>query len=97
MFAYLQGEGFTKTAPVIPIPGFILLDLKMPKMDGFAVLEWLKTHPEHAEIPVVVLSGFVDMAGQVTGAYQLGANSFLPKPVQQKDIQSILTLCNISI
>jgi two-component system CheB/CheR fusion protein len=42
------------------------LDLKMPKMDGFEVLRWLKGHPEHAEVPIVVLSGRFDMAGQVT-------------------------------
>jgi CheY-like chemotaxis protein len=61
------------------------------------VLEWLKEHPEFSKIPIVVLSGFVGMAGQVTKAYQLGAHSFLPKPVLQQDIESILSYLNISI
>jgi two-component system, sensor histidine kinase and response regulator len=69
----------------------------MPRMDGFEVLKWLKSRPEHSDIPIVVLSGFVDMAGQVTRAVQLGAHSFLPKPVQPQDIQSILGLLKVSI
>ena len=69
----------------------------MPKMDGFEVLEWLKNHPEHAGVPVVVLSGRFDMPGQVTKAYQSGAHSFLPKPVQEQDIRSILSLLKVSI
>ena len=69
----------------------------MPRMDGFAVLQWLKNHPEHAKVPVVVLSGLAGMAGLVTKAYQLGAHSFLPKPVQAQDIQSVLHLLKISV
>jgi len=97
LVAYLQGEGLYQDRSHYPLPGLVLLDLNMPKMDGFAVLEWLKNHPEHAEIPIVVLSGFVDLVEQVTRAYGRGAHSFLPKPVQQRDIQSILSLLKISI
>jgi CheY-like chemotaxis protein len=97
LVAYLQGDDLYHDRSQYPYPGLVLLDLKMPKMDGFEVLQWLKDHPEHAEVPIVVLSGFVDMAGQVTKAYQLGAHSFLPKPVQQEDIQSILSLLKISV
>jgi CheY-like chemotaxis protein len=95
--AYLQGEGLYQDRSHYPMPGLVLLDLKMPKMDGFEVLEWLKNHPEHGEIPIVVLSGFVDMVEQVTRAYNQGAHSFLTKPVQLRDIQSILSLLKISI
>jgi CheY-like chemotaxis protein len=94
---YLQGEGLYQDRSRYPLPGLVLLDLKMPKMDGFQVLEWLKAHPEHAEIPIVVLSGFVDMVEQVTRAYNRGAHSFLTKPIQLRDIQSILSLLKISI
>src|SRR5271170_1886221 len=89
LVAYLQGESLYQDRIHYPLPGLVLLDLKMPKMDGFAVLEWLKDHPEHAEIPIVVLSGFADMVAHVTRAYGQGAHAFLPKPVQLRDIQSI--------
>ena len=97
LVAYLLGEGLYKDRSHYPLPGLVLLDLQMPKMDGFAVLDWLKSHPEQAEVPIVVLSGRFDMAGQVTRAYQLGAHSFLPKPVQEQDIKSIVSLLKISI
>jgi CheY-like chemotaxis protein len=97
LVAYLQGDDLYRDRSQYPLPGLVLLDLKMPKMDGFAVLEWLKGHPEHAEVPIVVLSGFVDMVEQVTRAYGQGAHAFLTKPVQLRDIQSILSLLKISI
>ncbi len=97
LVAYLQGDGLYQDRTRYPLPGLVLLDLKMPKMDGFEVLEWLKAHPEHADVPIVVLSGFVDMVEQVTRAYDRGAHSFLTKPVQLRDIQSILSLLKISI
>ena len=97
LVAYLQGEGLYQDRSRYPYPALVLLDLNMPKMDGFEVLQWLKGHPEHAAIPIVVLSGRFDMPGQVTRAYQLGAHSFLPKPILLQDIQSILSHLKISI
>jgi CheY-like chemotaxis protein len=97
LIAYLQGEDLYRDRSRFPYPGLVLLDLKMPKMDGFEVLQWVKDHPEHSKVPIVVLSGCIGMAAQVTRACQLGALSFLPKPVQQQDIQSILALLKISI
>jgi CheY-like chemotaxis protein len=97
LVTYLQGNDLYRDRSRYPLPGLVLLDLKMPKMDGYAVLEWLKTHPEHAQVPIVVLSGFVDMVEQVTKAYGQGAHAFLTKPVQLRDIQSILSLLKISI
>ncbi len=97
LIAYLQGENIYHDRAQFPYPGLILLDLKMPSMDGFEVLQWLKDHPEHSKVPVVVLSGLAGMAGLVTKAYQLGAHSFLPKPVQAQDIQSILSIMKMSV
>ena len=97
LIAYLQGEGLYQDRSRYPYPGLILLDLKMPRMDGYAVLEWIKDHPEHAEVPIVVLSGFSGLVEQVMKACSQGAHSFLPKPVQLEDLQSILSLWKISI
>jgi CheY-like chemotaxis protein len=97
LLAYLQGENLYHDRAHYPYPGLILLDLMMPGMNGFEVLKWIKEHPSHSKIPIVVLSGTIDMPGQVTKAYQMGADSFLPKPVQAKDIQSILSVLKVSI
>jgi len=61
-------------------PLLILLDLKLPKMDGFEVLRVLKDHPEYQNIPVVILTTSTE-ENDVRSAYQGGANSYLSKPV----------------
>lgn len=64
-----------------PWPAVILLDLKLPKVDGLEVLRQLKQHAVLRVIPVVVLTTSAD-SGDVQTAYQLGANSYIVKPVE---------------
>lgn len=61
-------------------PLVILLDLKLPKVDGLEVLRTLKTHPVFRIIPVVVLSTSTEDS-DIQVAYQEGANSYIAKPV----------------
>lgn len=61
-------------------PVVILLDLKMPKMDGLEVLRQLKGHPVFCTIPVVVLTSSAEDR-DVREAYKLGVNSYIIKPV----------------
>jgi len=61
-------------------PVVILLDLKMPKVDGLEVLEHIKSHPEFKTIPIVVLTSSAEDR-DVHEAYKLGANSYIVKPV----------------
>lgn len=62
-----------------PRPHLILLDLKMPKLDGFEVLEKLKGDADLRTIPVVVLSSS-DRQEDINAAYRLGGNSYVRKP-----------------
>jgi CheY-like chemotaxis protein len=62
-----------------PLPDLILLDLKMPRMDGFELLRWIKNQPELCNIRVIVLTSSTQY-DDINRAYQLGANSFLIKP-----------------
>ncbi len=63
-----------------PLPAMVLLDIKMPGMDGFDVLRWIRQQPQFAKLCVVMLTG-VDEISKVNLAYQLGADSFLIKPL----------------
>ncbi len=62
-------------------PAVILLDLKLPRVDGLEVLRQFKTHATFRTIPVVVLTTSAEHA-DVQTAYQLGANSYIVKPVE---------------
>ena len=77
--AYLSGAGKYSDRTAHPIPQLMLLDLKMPKTDGFEVLKWIRAHPQLCGIRVVVLTSSEDIR-DVNLAYSLGANSFLVKP-----------------
>lgn len=82
--AYLTGEGKFANRNEYPLPTLLLLDLKMPRKDGFEVLEWIRKQPTLAGLRVVVLTTS-DRILDVNRAYQLGANSFLTKPVDFRD------------
>ena len=71
---------FPRWAAGEPLPVVILLDLKLPKVEGLEVLRQLKSHPEWRTIPVVVLTTSAENA-DVQAAYQLGVNSYIVKPV----------------
>lgn len=62
------------------LPVVILLDLKMPKINGLEVLHALKSHPRFKTIPVVVLTSSNEMS-DIRKAYELGVNSYIMKSV----------------
>lgn len=63
-----------------PWPSLILLDLKLPKVDGLEVLRQLKAHVQLRTIPVIILTTS-DEDADIQKAYALGANSYIVKPV----------------
>ena len=77
--AYLKGEGEYADRQQFPIPDLLLLDLKMPRVDGFEVLRWLQTQ-SFPELVVVVLSGS-DRREDIVEALQLGAHFYQTKQV----------------
>lgn len=71
------------------IPALILLDLKLPKVSGLAVLRQIKHHPKFRTIPVVMLTTS-DQDSDVHAAYDLGANSYIVKPINfEKFLEAI--------
>lgn len=78
LVAYMQGRGAFADRVRFPIPDLLLLDLLMPRKNGFEVLEWLQTQP-FDDMIVVVLSGAASQAKDAQRALDLGANYFQPK------------------
>ncbi|MDH6342873.1 two-component system sensor histidine kinase/response regulator [Parabacteroides sp. PFB2-12] len=66
-------------------PHLILLDIMMPEMDGYEVLQHLKSNPETNDIPVIIMSALSDMQSIVKG-YQLGAIEYVTKPFQREEL-----------
>jgi CheY-like chemotaxis protein len=86
---YLKGSGRFADRALHPLPVLLLLDLKMPRMHGFEVLEWLATQPELGDLPVVVLSSSSDES-DIRKARQLGARDYFVKPHSLEDMVNIL-------
>ncbi len=77
---YLFGEGSYSGRDTSVLPQVILLDLKLPKVDGLQVLERLRADPRTRHVPVVVLTSSAEEKDLIR-SYDLGANSYVRKPV----------------
>jgi CheY-like chemotaxis protein len=88
---YLAGKGKYSNRLEYPLPTLLLLDLKMPRMGGFEVLEWLRQQPNLANIRVIVLTSSAELR-DVNKAYGLGANSFLVKPLDFEETVSLAAM-----
>lgn len=78
---FLFGTGEYESRNINQKPRVILLDLKMPKVDGLEVLRKIKSHEFTKKIPVVVLTSSKENP-DIEKAYALGANSYIVKPVE---------------
>jgi CheY-like chemotaxis protein len=78
---YLQHRNPYNDPNQFPLPGLVLLDLKMPRMDGFEVLDWIHVREEFRHIPFVVFSAS-GCDADIKKALRLGASDFLSKPSQ---------------
>jgi CheY-like chemotaxis protein len=84
VISYLKGTGKFANRAEYPLPDLLLLDLKMPRTNGFEVLSWIRSQPSLAALRVLVLTSS-DELRDVNQAYNLGANSFLVKPHDFED------------
>ncbi|MEQ9438185.1 MAG: response regulator [Cyclobacteriaceae bacterium] len=70
-------------------PKLILLDLKLPKVDGISVLQEIKAHEEAKLVPVVILTSSDQEVDKISG-YMSGANSYVVKPVEYEEFQAAI-------
>lgn len=86
---YFAGAGKFADRRAFPMPGLVILDLKLPRASGFEVLREIRAHPEWRKLIVVILtaSGSDD---DIAKAYELGANAYLVKPIELTDFTKIV-------
>ncbi len=78
--AWLFGETGDALGARDPLPAVVLLDLRLPKVDGLEVLRRIRAHERTRLVPIVVLTSSKEEEDRLRG-YELGANSFVQKPV----------------
>lgn len=87
--SYMLGEGKYADRKAYEYPTFVITDLKMPRGDGFSVLQHLKANPEWAIIPTVVFSSSSDL-DDIKKSYMLGASSYHVKPHSTDELKEHL-------
>ena len=86
---YLAGTGQFAKRDKFPLPGLMLLDLKMPWMDGFDVLKWVRGHRSFDRLPVVVLTSS-KLQADVDQSRELGVYDYRVKPQSFEDLVRLL-------
>jgi CheY-like chemotaxis protein len=87
--AFVEGAGAYADRERHPLPGLILLDLKLPRRSGFEVLEAVRRNEPTQGTPVVVLTSS-DQTADIERAYRLGANAYLVKPVSREALLAMV-------
>lgn len=93
---YLKGEGEYADREQHPWPCMFLLDLRMPLVDGFEVLAWLRRRRRPKDLLVVILSASEDEADMLR-ALELGADAFFIKPQTYEDLVAIVRQLHIRL
>jgi CheY-like chemotaxis protein len=92
--AYLKGEGPYSDRTRFPLPIVMLLDLNMPKKNGYDVLTWVRAQPDLKRLAVYILTASLRIE-DVERAFYLGASSYLAKPGSLETLATMMrSLCD---
>ena len=87
--AYLKGEGHYHDRNKFPLPTVMLLDLNMPKQDGFEVLAWVRAQPVLKRLMIITLTASARIE-DVERAFDLVTTAFLVKPINLEALVSMM-------
>ncbi len=91
--AYLNGEGVYADHALCPFPEVLIVDLKMPRMSGLELLEWIRDHPDYKVIPTIIMSSS-RQDSDIVKAYELGANTYMIKPSSFDELARMVKLAH---
>jgi DNA-binding response OmpR family regulator len=86
---YLQGAAPFNDREKYPRANLLILDLKMPRLSGFEILNWLQAQPQSARVPAVILTG-APSAEDSGRAFEAGACGVFEKPVNLRELEQVL-------
>jgi CheY-like chemotaxis protein len=91
---YLRGDSIYADRIKYPLPCLMLLDLKMPRKNGFEVINWIREQPILKRLPIVVLTSS-RQDPDIVRAYESGANTYLVKPVKFEGLVEVMKALNL--
>ncbi|MEO6182485.1 MAG: response regulator [Verrucomicrobiota bacterium] len=92
---WLEGTGHHSDRSKFPVPSAIITDLKMPRVNGFELLQWVRTQPRYSKLPVIVFSSSNEVR-DVARAFSLGATTYFRKSANYFDIIHFLKCLPLS-
>ena len=78
------GTAALKALALDPLPNLVLLDIMLPRIDGFTLLKHIRSSERLRDLPVIVVSGVADRKEDIERAMALGANDYIVKPLKEQ-------------
>jgi len=88
---YLRGEGQYSDRVQYPFPDLVIIDLKMPRMNGLEVLDWIRKNPTCHFLPAIMLSGS-GLEADILEAHRRGVKAYFIKPNAPDELQNLVRL-----
>jgi CheY-like chemotaxis protein len=85
---YLSGKGKYADRAAYSLPQLVLADLKMPRLTGFDLIEWMRKDEQCRLVPIIILSSS-GLPADVNRAYALGANAYMVKPAEARALERL--------
>jgi CheY-like chemotaxis protein len=96
MMCYVEGVGPYADRDSYPYPAVVLLDARLPQMSGLAAQSWLRSNPNHRDIPIIAVSHDLNLE-QLQTAVRCGANGYLFKPIKPANFSQLCEQLHVAL